>query len=94
MFLKNSEIRNNSRLPGEPSRLPGDSSALPRELWVQYCFITINNDDRLLSTFFKAMTAAFPVTVSRKTMQTAYLVRSSDTQTLLINNNWRNLTNN
>ena len=44
MFLKNSEIRNNSRLLGEPSRLPGDSSALPRELRVQYFFITINKN--------------------------------------------------
>ena len=61
---------------------------------ILFCDGMVNNNDRLLSTFFKAMTAAFPVTVSRKTMQTAYLVRSSDTQTLLINNNWRNLTNN
>ena len=45
VFLENSEIRNNSRLLGEPSCLPGDSSALPGELRVQYFFITINKNN-------------------------------------------------
>ena len=44
VFLENSEIRNNSRLLGEPSCLTGDSSALPGELRVQYFFITINKN--------------------------------------------------